>query len=275
MADIDRLSMNQVTLLEQCTMPQFLDVLARNDVRLASLWRDKTREHGVERTAALVRERGIALSGYCWGGLLTSADPHEARTRRDDMRRAIDEAAMLGSPCLVFVAGGVDAREKSVPDARRRALEGLARIVSHARGAGVKIALEPLHPMICATRSVLSTTKLANDWCDALDADDVFGIAIDVYAVWWDPDIEAEIARAGKRVCAFHVSDWLADTQDLRLDRGMMGDGVIDIPRLRRAVEEAGYTGPIEVEIFSSRNWWRRDPDEVTGVVRERFASAV
>lgn len=275
MADIGRLSMNQVTLLQQCATPQFIEVLSRNDVRCASLWREKTREHGVERTAALVRERGIALSGYCWGGLLTSPDRGEASTRRDDMRRALDEAAALGSPSLIFVAGGVDEREKSVADARRRALDNLADIVPHARSVGVKIALEPLHPMICATRSVLSTTKLANDWCDALDADDIVGIAIDVYAVWWDPDIEEEIARAGTRVCAFHVSDWLADTQDLRLDRGMMGDGVIDIPRLRRAVEKAGYMGPIEVEIFSSRNWWRRDADDVTRVVRERFVSAV
>lgn len=275
MADIGRLSMNQVTLLEQCAMPQFIEVLSRNHVRCASLWRDKTREHGVERTAALVRDHGIALSGYCWGGLLTSRDRNEASARRDDMRRALDEAAALGSPCLIFVAGGVDEREKSVADARRRAVDNLAEIVPHARSVGVKIALEPLHPMICATRSVLSTTKLANDWCDVLGAADIVGIAIDVYAVWWDPDIEEEIARAGARVCSFHVSDWLADTQDLRLDRGMMGDGVVDIPRLRRAVEKAGYMGPIEVEIFSSRNWWRRDADEVTRVVRERFVSAV
>ncbi|HZQ63489.1 MAG TPA: sugar phosphate isomerase/epimerase family protein [Casimicrobiaceae bacterium] len=275
MADLARLSMNQVTLLEQCDMPRFLEVLARNEVRLASLWRDKTREHGVARTKALLSEHGIALSGYCWGGLLTSPDGAEAARRRDDMRRALDEAALLGSPCLVFVAGGVDERERSVAEARKRALEGLAQIVPYARDVGVKIALEPLHPMICATRSVLSTTKLANDWCDALRAEDIVGIAIDVYAVWWDPEVETEIARAGRRICAFHVSDWLADTQDLRLDRGMMGDGVIDIAGLRRSVEQAGYAGPIEVEIFSKRNWWQRDADEVTRVVRERFASAV
>ena len=275
MADLARLSMNHVTLLEQCSMPQFVEVLARNDVRLASLWRDKTREHGVAKSAALLRERGIGVSGYCWGGLLTSPDAAEARERRDDMRRALDEAALLGAPLLIFVAGGVDEREKSVGDARKRALEGIADVVQHARDVGVRIALEPLHPMICATRSVLSTTKLANDWCDALAAEDFVCIAVDVYAVWWDPDIEHEIARAGKRVGAFHVSDWLADTRDLRLDRGMMGDGVIDIPRLRGGVERAGYRGPIEVEIFSQRNWWRRDADEVTRVVRERFVSAV
>jgi sugar phosphate isomerase/epimerase len=122
---------------------------------------------------------------------------------------------------------------------------------------------------------VLSTVKLANEWCDALAAEDTVGIAIDTYAVWWDPELEAQIARAGKRICAFHVSDWLPDTQDLRLDRGMMGDGVIDIPAIRRMVEAAGYTGHREVEIFSARNWWKRDPDEVVRTVVERYRTAV
>ena len=134
------------------------------------------------------------------------------------MRRAIDEAAAIGAGCLVFVAGGVDGRDKRPAAARARTLERLAELAPHARAAGVRIALEPLHPMVCATRSVLSTLALANDWCDALAADDVFGIAVDTYAVWWDPGLEAAIARAGRRICAFHVSDWLADTRDLRLD---------------------------------------------------------
>src|SRR3982751_4593387 len=275
MADLSRLSMNHVTLLEQCSMPQFVDVLARNDAHLASLWRDKAREHGVEKTATLVRERGIGVSGYCWGGLLTSPEAGEARQRRDDMRRALEEAALLGAPSLIFVAGGVDAREKSVAEERKRALEGVAEVVQHARDVGVRIALEPLHPMICATRSVLSTTKLANDWCDALAAEDIVGIAVDVYATWWDPEIGREIARAGRRICSFHVSDWLADTQDLRLDRGMIGDGVIDLPGFRQAIEATGYASYVEVEIFSQRNWWQREPDDVNGVIKERAQLAV
>jgi sugar phosphate isomerase/epimerase len=129
--------------------------------------------------------------------------------------------------------------------------------------------------MICATRSVLSTLKLANDWCERLGADDIVGIAVDTYAMWWDPEIGPEIARAGKRICSFHVSDWLADTQSLRLDRGMMGDGVIDLRALRVMVEAAGYEGYVEVEIFSERNWWRRDPDEVIGVIKDRVQRAV
>ena len=274
MLDPLRLSIHQVTLLQQCSTPQFVDALARNGVRCTSLWRDKTREYGVEKTARLVAESGVALSGYCWGGLITSPDRAEATAARDEVRHALDEAAALKAPCLIFVAGGVDPRDKNTAAARARALDGVAELIPHARSVGVKIALEPLHPMICATRSVLSTVKLANDWCDRLGAEDIVGIAVDTYAVWWDPDLAAEITRAGKRICSFHVSDWLADTRDLRLDRGMMGDGVIDLPALRRMVEAAGYDGHVEVEIFSQRNWWTRDPDEVIGVIKDRAQTA-
>lgn len=275
MLDPRRLSIHQVTLLQQCSTPQFVDALTRNGVGCTSLWRDKTREYGVERTARLVAGNGIALSGYCWGGLITSPDRSEAANARDEVRRALDEAAAVKAPCLIFVAGGIDPRDKNIAGARARALDGVAELIPHARSVGVKIALEPLHPMICATRSVLSTMKLANAWCDSLGAEDIVGIAVDTYAVWWDPDVEAEIARAGKRICSFHVSDWLSDTQDLRLDRGMMGDGVIDIPALRRRVEAAGYDGYVEVEIFSQRNWWKRDPDEVIRVIKDRVQTAV
>ena len=274
MADLAKLSIHQVTLLQQCTTPQFIETMAHHDVRCASLWRDKVREHGVERTAALVADSGITMSGYCFGGLVTSPDAREAARARDDVRRALDEAAALGAPCLVFVAGGVDPAEKSIANARTRALDGIADLIPHARSVGVKLAIEPLHPMICATRSVLSTVGQANRWCDKLAADDIVGIAVDTYAVWWDPDLEAEIARAGKRICAFHVSDWLVDTQDLRFDRGMMGDGVIDIRWIRAMVERSGFDGWVEVEIFSQRNWWKRDTDEVVETIQERFESA-
>jgi sugar phosphate isomerase/epimerase len=275
MLDPRRLSIHQVTLLRQCSTPQFIEVLTRNGVGCTSLWRDKTVEYGVENTARLVADNGVALSGYCFGGLIASPDAGEAARARDDVRRALDEAATLLAPCLVFVAGGIDPRDKNIADTRDRVLEGVADLVSHARSVGVKIALEPLHPMICATRSVLSTMKLANEWCERLGAEDTVGIAVDTYAIWWDPDIEAEIARAGKRICSFHVSDWLPDTRDLRLDRGMIGDGVIDLPELRRMVEAAGYVGYVEVEIFSERNWWRRDPDEVFAVIKQRAQEAV
>jgi sugar phosphate isomerase/epimerase len=256
-------------------MPQFIAALARNNVKGASLWREKVREYGVKESAKLVRDNGILLSGYCWAGLISSPDKAEADKALDEVRRAFDEAAEVKSPCVVFVAGPVDPRDKNLAGTRARVLDRIATIVPYARSVGVKIALEPLHPMICATRTVLSTMKLGNDWCDALKADDIVGLAVDVYAVWWDPDVEKEIARAGKRICAFHVNDWIFDTQDIRLDRGMMGDGLIDIPHLRKAVDAAGYNGLIEVEIFSAKNWWKRPPDEVIRTIKERIVSHV
>ena len=222
------------------------------------------------------------------GGLGAAIDYSMANSYRTDMQKALDstalalskllpldEAAELRAPCRVFVAGGVDPRDRDIARTRARVLDGLADLVPHARSVGVKLALEPLHPMICATRSVLSTTKLANDWCDRLGAEDIVGIALDTYAVWWDPEIAGEIARAGTRICSFHVSDWLADTQDLRFDRGMPGDGVIDLAGLRRQVEAAGYRGFVEVEIFSQRNWWQRDADEVVQVIGQRMKEVV
>jgi len=223
----------------------------------------------------MLDDHAMTVTGLCFAGMITSPDAAEAEKARDDVRRALDEAAAIKAGCLVFVAGGVDPRDKDLASTRARARDGVAALVPHARAAGVRIALEPLHPMICANRSVISSVGIANDWCDAIDAEDVLGIAVDTYAVWWDPHLEAEIGRAGKRICAFHINDWLADTRDLRLDRGMMGDGVIDIPAIRGMVEAAGYTGHREVEIFSERDWWRRDPDEVIGVVKERYQSAV
>jgi sugar phosphate isomerase/epimerase len=275
MADLSRLSINQVTVLPHWTLAQAIDGLVRHGVSAISVWREKMHELGVAEAARRIAGGGLSVSGLCFAGLVTSPDENEARLALDDTRRAIDEAAAIAAQCLIFVAGPVDARDKDLSATRARVLARLATFIPHARAAGVKIALEPLHPMSCATRSVLSTLALANDWCDALAAEDVFGIAVDSYVTWWDPQLAREIARAGRRICAFHVSDWLPNTKDMRLDRGMMGDGVIDLPAIRRMVDDAGYAGPIEVEIFSARNWWTRDADEVIGVVKERFRSAV
>jgi sugar phosphate isomerase/epimerase len=275
MPDPSRLSVNQICVLPQWTLPQAIDGLKRHGVPAISVWREKLHEIGVAEARKRLSDAGLAVSGLCFAGLVSSADRAQAAAALDDVRRALDEAAGIGAPCVVFLSGGVDPRDKDLAATRARVLDGLAQLTSHARGAGVAIAIEPLHPMACATRSVLTTLKLANDWCDALGADDAFGIALDAYVTWWDPELTQEIARAGKRIRAFHVSDWLVDTQDLRVDRGMPGDGVIDLAGIRRMVEVAGYTGHVEVEILSARNWWKRDPDEVVRTIVERYATAV
>ena len=234
-----------------------------------------SQEIGVEPAARLLRDHGMTVTGFCIGGLLTTLDDAAFRARLEDNRRAIEEAAAIGARCIVFVAGGLEDGSKDLAAARARCLEGIGELLPDARAAGITLALEPLHPMMCASRAVLTTLAEANDWCDRLGAGDELGIALDVYHVWWDPNLEREIARAGRRIVAFHVNDWLTDTCDLRLDRGMMGDGVIDIPAIRRMVEAAGYDGHREVEIFSARNWWRRDPDELVKVIKQRYQTAV
>jgi sugar phosphate isomerase/epimerase len=167
--------------------------------------------------------------------------------------------------------GGLPQGSKDITGARMQVEEGIAWLLEQSRVAGMKLAIEPLHPMYAADRACVNTLAQANDMCQRLG--DGVGVAVDVYHVWWDPALEAEIARAGRagRIYAYHVCDWLVPTADLLLDRGMMGDGVIDLPRIRGWVEAAGYTGAVEVEIFSAANWWKRDPDEVLAVVKERY----
>jgi len=274
MPELARLSINQVTVLPQWTLRQAVEGLARHGVTAMSVWRDRLHETTLADAKLCIEDHGLEVSGLCFAGLISSPDPQAAGAALADVRRAIDEAAALGARCLVLLSGGLEGGEKDLVRVRGRALDRLSTLTDHARGCGVTIALEPLHPMSCATRSVLATLKLANDWCDALGAEDVFAIALDTYVCWWDPDLETQIKRAGSRIAAFHVSDWLTDTKDLRLDRGMIGDGVIDIPAIRRMVEAVGYQGRIEVEVLST-NWWKRDPDEVVSIIKERFATAV
>jgi sugar phosphate isomerase/epimerase len=275
MLDEALLSINQVTTREQWSLAQAIDGYARHGIHGIAVWRDKLHELGVEAAAKQLRDAGMTVTGFCVGGILTARADADFQAQLDDNRRMIAEAAAIGTRCIVLIAGGLEPGDKDIAGARARAKEGLAALLPDAKAAGVTLGLEPLHPMVCSFRSVVTTMELANDWADELDAGPELGIAVDVYNTWWDPKLMSEIARAGKRICAFHVCDWLADTQDLRLDRGMPGDGHCDIPAIRRAVEAAGYEGHREFEIFSARNWWRRDPDEVVKVVKERYQKAI
>ena len=270
MHDLGRLSINQLTTRDRWSLPEAVDGYARAGVGAMAVWWEKLREVGAERAARVIRDAGMAVTGYCAGGMLTARDEAHRRQRLDDNRRMVDEAAAIGSSCLVALGGGLDADDRDLEAARQRALEGFAELLPHVRDAGIVLALEPLHPMVCATRSVLCTLRQANDWCDALGGGPEVGIAVDTYNVWWDPELESQIQRAAGRIAAYHVSDWLAHTSDLRFDRGMPGDGVIDLRRFAGYVAAAGYRGSHEVEILSSR-WWREDPDTVVATVIERF----
>jgi sugar phosphate isomerase/epimerase len=276
--DLRWLSLNWATVREQWDLRQAIAGCARHGVPGIAPWREPLQAMGVAEAARLIRNHGLAVSGLCRAGMFPAADAAGRQAAIDDVRRAIDEAAAIEARCLIVVAGGMPEGSKDLALARRQARDGIAAVLPHARAAGVPLAIEPLHPMYAADRCCVSTLNQANDLCDELDPSGEGGIAvaIDVYHVFWDPDLEREIARAGaaSRILAFHVCDWLVPTRDLLLDRGMMGDGVIDIRKIRGLVEDAGYAGPIEVEIFS-RDWWRRDPDEALAIIAERYRTAV
>ncbi|AIB11082.1 endonuclease [Azospirillum argentinense] len=277
------LSINTATVRKQGDLLQIFDACARQGIRAVSPWRDQVAAVGLDRAVRAVKELGLELSGYCRGGMFP-ADPDRRAEVRDDNRRAVDEAVALGAPCLVLVVGGLPqfSRPGSPPSkdialARAQVEDGIAELLEHARGAEMPLAIEPLHPMYAADRACVNTMGHALDLCDRLDPQGTgaLGVALDVYHVWWDPELEAQIRRAGRnRLCAFHVCDWLVPTADLLEDRGMMGDGMIDIPMIRGWVEAVGFQGYSEVEIFS-RRWWARPLDEVLAVCVERHRSSV
>ena len=274
----DLLSLNTATVRQQWTLPQIIDGCARHGIRGISPWRDQVAAAGLKESAARIRDAGLIVSGYCRGGMFPATDREGRRAALDDNRRAVDEALALGAQCLVLVVGGLPKgrdgkiESKDLAGAREMVRDGIGELLAYARGAGMPLAIEPLHPMYAADRACVNTMEHANDLCDELGTG--LGIAVDVYHVWWDPHLSREIVRAGSaspsRLLAYHICDWLVPTTDLLTDRGMMGDGVIDLRLLRSWMENAGYRGCHEVEIFSANNWWKRDPDEVLATCRAR-----
>ncbi|WP_376963752.1 sugar phosphate isomerase/epimerase family protein [Azospirillum sp. A26] len=278
------LSINTATVRKQGDLVEILDACARRGIRAVAPWRDQVATVGLDAAVRAVRAGELELSGYCRGGMFP-ADPSKAAEVRDDNRRAVDEAKALDAACLVLVVGGLpqfsrpgSPVSKDIALARSQVEDGIAELLDYARKAGMPLAIEPLHPMYAADRACVNTMAHALDLCDRLDPEKsgALGVAVDVYHVWWDPDLEAQIRRAGKeRLMAFHVCDWLVPTTDLLLDRGMMGDGVIDIPRIRGWVEECGFAGYSEVEIFSQATWWEKPMGEVLDTCIERHRSVV
>ena len=265
-ADPGRLSLNTATIREQWNLAQAIEGCARHGLRGIAPWRDQLAAMGVKEAVRAIRSNGLTVTGLCRGGFFTAKD------WQDDNRRAIEEAHALGAQCLVLVVGGLLPGSKDLILSRKRIVDGIAAILPEARAAGVPLAIEPLHPMQAAERACVNTLEQALDLCDALG--EGIGVAVDVYHVWWDPKLEAQIRRAGERILAYHICDWLVPTRDLLNDGGMMGDGVIDLPLIRSWVQLAGYDGFQEVEIFSELDWWRRDPDEVLRVCVERTRDA-
>jgi sugar phosphate isomerase/epimerase len=282
-ADHRWLSLNTATVRKQGNLTEIIEACARHGIRAIDPWRDQVAQIGLDRAVRRLRDAGLELSGYCRGGMFTS-DAARRIEVRDDNRRAVDEAKALGAPCIVLVAGGLpqysrpgSAASKDIAGSRAQVHDAIAEMLEYARAANIPLAIEPLHPAYAADRACVNTTKQALDLCDALDPKrtGALGVALDVYHIWWDPELKPQIARAGKdRILAFHVCDWLVPTRDILNDRGMMGDGVIDIKSVRRDVEAQGFAGYSEIEIFSN-DWWDRPIDEVLKTCIERHRSVV
>ncbi len=269
-ADNRFLSINTTTVREQGGLAEIIDGVARAGIPGIAPWRDQAQACGIAEAARRIKANDLTVTGYCRGGWFTAGGRAGLQSAIDDNRRAIDEAVTLAAQCLVMVVGGLPDGTRDIKGARSMISDGLAAVLPHARAAGMPLAIEPLHPMHCAERCCVNTMAQANDLCDELG--EGTGIALDVYHVWWDPDLERQVRRAGKdRLLAFHLCDWLIPTRDLLYDRGMMGDGVIDIPAIRGLIEGVGYDGFCEVEILSKTDWWQRPMPEVLATCIERY----
>ncbi len=282
------LSINTATVRksrgQDLPLTDIIEACVSRGINAISPWRDQVAAVGLNTISKLVKTHGLKLSGYCRGGMFPAATAAGIQAADADNRQAVDEACELNAPCLVLVVGGLpgalagQAAHKNIQLSRDQVLEGIEKLLAYAKSCNMPLAIEPLHPMYAADRACINTLEQALDVCDKLDPlqTGALGVAVDVYHVWWDPKLQQQIERAGqKRLLAFHVCDWLTPTRDLLNDRGMMGDGVIDIPKIRGWVEAQGFNGFSEVEIFSIENWWQRDHSEVLETCIARHRSAV
>jgi sugar phosphate isomerase/epimerase len=265
-------SINTATLGFQAPIGDVIDAVARAGFGVIAPWRREIEGANVKAIAKHIRYAGLALSGYCRSTYIPANDAQTFRNNIEANKRALDDAATLAAPCFVMVVGGLPTGSKNLQSARKQVKEACAELADYGARIGVKIALEPLHPVYAADRSCLTLLSEALDWCDEIRHPNI-GVTIDCYHVWWDPNLSRDVARAGNRIFAYHVCDWMVPTLDVLNDRGMMGDGVIELKAIRADIEAAGYTGAVEVEIFSAQNWWKRSMAETLEICRERLIS--
>jgi sugar phosphate isomerase/epimerase len=266
-------AVNTATFGHQTPIEGSIDAIARAGFGGISPWRREVEGKNIRNIAKQIRQAGLKVTGYCRSTYIPAQTRDEFNKNMEDNYRAIDDAAILGANSFMVVSGTLAGDLNS---ARQQVAEGTALLCEYAKPLGVNIAIEPLHPVYALDRSCINLLSQGLDLCAAIGAENL-GVCIDVYHTWWDPNLARDVARAGaeKRILGFHVSDWLNPTTDILNDRGMMGDGVIDLKSIRRAVEAAGYDGLVEVELFSAQKWWRRPVEETLAVLKDRFANYV
>ncbi|ACI59635.1 Xylose isomerase domain protein TIM barrel (plasmid) [Rhizobium leguminosarum bv. trifolii WSM2304] len=270
--DLSRFAINQITT-KSWNMPDAIEGYRRQGVSGIAVWRDKMYEYGVKRTARHLRDAGMWVPTFCATAWMNQVDEDKFRSTLEENKRVLCDAAEVGAPNVVFVTGGPPQGTKDLHGFRSKMHDAIGELIGTARDVGIKIGIEPIHPMYAGDRHVINTMRQTNDLIDEFG--DILGIVADVYHCWWDPEFENELRRAGPdRILTFHYCDWLVPTRSW-FDRGMVGDGIIDIARYKRLLDEIGYKGPFELEIFSDLDWWKRDPDETVRIGIERCAPFV
>jgi sugar phosphate isomerase/epimerase len=270
--DLSRLCLHTITT-KPWSIETAAEKYARAGVSGISVWREALADRSVKTAGRMLRDAGLTIVSYVRGGFFAARTAKNRQTAIEDNLQMIDEAAELGAPLLVLVCGSVPGQ--ALADSRRQIKDGIAAILPHAAACGIKLGIEPLHPMYADSRSAINTLKQANDLVAELKSEAV-GVVYDIYHLWWDPDLETETARCGRgdNLLAFHVCDWKTPTDDLLLDRGLMGEGCIDIGQIRSRVESAGFEGFIEVEIFS-KTYWAMDQDKFLAMIIEAYLKHV
>jgi sugar phosphate isomerase/epimerase len=251
--DLQRLCVHTITT-KPWSLEQAADAYARAGIGGITVWRDCLVGRSAAGAGQLLRQHGLSIVSLCRGGFFPYAGLEAQQKALRDNLEAIDQAAELGAPLVVLVCGALPGQP--LARSREQIREGIEAVLPHAEARGIRLAIEPLHPMYADSRSAINTLAQANDLALAIGSDYV-GVAVDVYHLWWDPALESEIARAGRagKLFAYHVCDWKSPTEDLLLDRGLPGEGCIELRRIRGWVERAGFRGFNEVEIFSTRYW--------------------
>ena len=251
-------NLSQLCIHTITTKPWSIEEAAKNfsveGVKGITVWRDALANRNIKQSGQLLRDHGLKIVSLCRGGFFPNKEKEKRQVAIEDNLRAIEEAAELGAPLIVLVCGADPSQ--SLEDSRKQIQEGIETILPQAEAAGIKLAIEPLHPMYADTRSAINTLAQANDMAAQINSPFV-GVAVDVYHLWWDSFLEQEIKRCGenKHLFAFHICDWNSPTTDMLNDRGLMGDGCIPVNKIRSWVEATGFNGFYEVEIFSNKYW--------------------
>ena len=268
LSDFSRLCVHTITT-KPWSIEEATARYAAAGVPAVTVWRQWLERRNIAQVGRALRAAGIEVVSLCRGGFFPATDAVGRRAAIDDNLKAIDEAVELGAPLIVLVCGAVPGQPLEV--SRAQIAEGIAAMVDRARQANVKLAVEPLHPMYADSRSAINTLRQANELCDRFDSPHV-GVVVDVYHVWWDPDLQQQVERAGRagRIFAFHVCDWRTPTEDLLNDRGLMGEGCIPLRPIRGWVQQSGFSGFIEVEVFSHR-YWAMDQGEFLEKIKDAY----